>query len=95
DTRTTVMIKNIPNRISDKQLMAHIDNVCPRKIDFLLTSGRNAGYAFVNFITVQDLMHFAKAKLGEKWNMVLSEKVLQMSYADYQSVVYYLSVTVR
>ncbi|KAK7015980.1 RNA recognition motif 2-domain-containing protein, partial [Favolaschia claudopus] len=91
DTRTTVMIKNIPNRISDKELMAHIDNVCPRKIDFLylrmdFRTGRNAGYAFVNFITVQDLMHFAKAKLGEKWNMVLSEKVLQMSYADYQSI---------
>ncbi|KAK7020908.1 RNA recognition motif 2-domain-containing protein [Favolaschia claudopus] len=89
DTRTTVMIKNIPNRISDKELMAHIDHVCPRKIDFLylrmdFRTGRNAGYAFVNFITVQDLMHFAKAKLGEKWNMVLSEKVLQMSYADYQ-----------
>ncbi|KAK6971401.1 RNA recognition motif 2-domain-containing protein [Favolaschia claudopus] len=72
DTRTTVMIKNIPNRISDKELMAHIDNVCPRKIDFLylrmdFRTGRNAGYAFVNFITVQDLMHFAKAKLGEKW----------------------------
>ncbi|KAK7005596.1 meiosis protein mei2 [Favolaschia claudopus] len=72
DTRTTVMIKNIPNKMSDKDLMAYIGNAC------------NVGYAFVNFISVQDLLHFAKAKLGEKWNMFSSEKVLQMSYANYQ-----------
>ena len=35
DTRTTVMIKNIPNKMSDKDLIAFIGKVCPRKIDFL------------------------------------------------------------
>jgi hypothetical protein len=35
DTRTTVMIKNIPNKMSDRDLMAYIGKVCPRKIDFL------------------------------------------------------------
>jgi hypothetical protein len=30
--------------------------------------GCNVGYAFVNFINVQDLLRFAKAKLGEKWS---------------------------
>ncbi|KAJ7188136.1 RNA recognition motif 2-domain-containing protein [Mycena filopes] len=89
DTRTTVMIKNIPNKMSDKDLMAYIGAVCARKIDFLylrmdFQNGCNVGYAFVNFINVQDLLRFAKAKLGEKWNMFSSEKVLQMSYANYQ-----------
>ncbi|KAJ7072243.1 RNA recognition motif 2-domain-containing protein [Mycena amicta] len=89
DTRTTVMIKNIPNKMNDKDLMAFIGNVCHRRIDFLylrmdFQNGCNVGYAFVNFITVQDLLRFAKAKLGEKWNMFSSEKVLQMSYANYQ-----------
>ncbi|KAJ7703102.1 hypothetical protein B0H17DRAFT_1127438 [Mycena rosella] len=89
DTRTTVMIKNIPNKMSDKDLMAYIGGVCARKIDFLylrmdFQNGCNVGYAFVNFINVQDLLRFAKAKLGEKWNMFSSEKVLQMSYANYQ-----------
>ena len=67
--------------------------------------GCNVGYAFVNFIHVQDLLRFAKARLGVKWylyisylsigvndnsshfpsrNMFSSEKVLQMSYANYQ-----------
>ncbi|KAF8893952.1 hypothetical protein BD779DRAFT_1669467 [Infundibulicybe gibba] len=89
DTRTTVMIKNIPNKMSDKDLIAYIGKVCPRRIDFLylrmdFRNGCNVGYAFVNFITVQDLLCFARKKLGEKWNMFSSEKVLQMSYANYQ-----------
>ncbi|TFK44789.1 hypothetical protein BDQ12DRAFT_35519 [Crucibulum laeve] len=89
DTRTTVMVKNIPNKMSDKDLIAYIAKVCPRKIDFLylrmdFQNGCNVGYAFVNFIHVQDLLLFAKKRLGEKWNMFSSEKVLQMSYANYQ-----------
>ncbi|KAF9012409.1 RNA recognition motif 2-domain-containing protein [Cyathus striatus] len=89
DTRTTVMIKNIPNKMTDKDLITYIGNVCPRKIDFLylrmdFQNGCNVGYAFVNFIQVEDLLVFAKQRLGQKWNMFSSEKVLQMSYANYQ-----------
>jgi RNA recognition motif 2 len=42
------------------------------------------GAAFVNFIDVEDLLLFAKTKLGVKWNMYSSDKVLQMSYANVQ-----------
>ncbi|KIK67327.1 hypothetical protein GYMLUDRAFT_37419 [Collybiopsis luxurians FD-317 M1] len=89
DTRTTIMIKNIPNKMTDRDLMAYIAKVCPKKIDFLylrmdFKNGCNVGYAFVNFITVSDLLKFAKMRLGQKWNMFSSEKVLQMSYANYQ-----------
>ena len=70
---------------------------------FLFFPGCNTGYAFVNFIHVQDLLRFAQPRLGEKWggniyiygwlyfdafhdwNMFSSEKVLQMSYANYPS----------
>lgn len=34
DTRTTVMIKNVPNKLSDKELIEFIGKVCPRKFDF-------------------------------------------------------------
>jgi hypothetical protein len=34
DTRTTVMIKNIPNKMSDKDLLAFIEQVVERGIDF-------------------------------------------------------------
>ena len=40
--------------------------------------------AFVNFITVQDLITFCKARLGVKWNMFQSEKVLNATYGNYQ-----------
>ena len=33
--------------------------------------GCNVGYAFVNFITVQDLLLFAKTQIGVKWCVVL------------------------
>ena len=35
DTRTTVMVKNIPNKMTDRELIAYINTVCPRRIDFL------------------------------------------------------------
>jgi len=34
DMRTTVMIKNIPNKMTDKDLMTFIERVCRRRIDF-------------------------------------------------------------
>jgi hypothetical protein len=87
DMRTTVMIKNIPNKMTDKDLMTFIERVCVRRIDFfylrmdfkngmhallwqvtwLTETGCNVGYAFVNFITVDDLLRFAKARLGVRW----------------------------
>jgi hypothetical protein len=34
ENRTTVMIKNIPNKMTDKELLEVIDSVVPRAIDF-------------------------------------------------------------
>jgi RNA recognition motif 2 len=57
DTRTTVMIKNIPNKMSDKDLIAFIAKVCPCKIDFLyLRMDFQNGMVF--FIVSNDLMHW-------------------------------------
>ncbi|CAE6453775.1 unnamed protein product [Rhizoctonia solani] len=89
DTRTTIMLKNIPNKMSTKNLIDFIDAVTPRAIDFLylrfdFQNECNVGYAFVNFINVSDLLKFMKARLGRKWNMYASEKVLGAGYANYQ-----------
>lgn len=107
------MIKNIPNKMSDLDLERYINGVegCERSIDFLYLrmdfgNGCNVGYAFVNFIRVEELVRFVRERLGVKWcvgffaffdvssidgksffrNMYSSEKVLQMSYANYQYV---------
>lgn len=39
------------------------------------------GYAFVNFTSVRALYEFYDAKVGRKWNMFSSDKVLQVSSA--------------
>jgi hypothetical protein len=39
---------------------------------------RQVGYAFVNFTSVNALYEFIQAKVGKKWNMFSSEKVLQV-----------------
>ncbi|CAE6436073.1 unnamed protein product [Rhizoctonia solani] len=89
DTRTTLMLKNIPNKMSTKNLIDFIEVVAPRAIDFLylrfdFQNECNVGYAFVNFISISDLLKFMKARLGRKWNMYASEKVLGAGYANYQ-----------
>jgi hypothetical protein len=37
------------------------------ELDADVCAGCNVGYAFVNFIYVEDLLLFAKSKLGVKW----------------------------
>lgn len=86
DTRTTVMIKNIPNKMTAQDLLGFINEVSPRCIDFCylrmdFSNGCNVGYAFVNFITVEDLVHFTRSRLGVKWYVVNSPIVLsQLTY---------------
>ncbi|WVR05109.1 hypothetical protein IAU60_002121 [Kwoniella sp. DSM 27419] len=77
DRRTTVMIKDVPNKLSRQELVDILNEVVPRDYDFV-------GYAFVNFCSVRALYQFIQAKVGKKWNMFSSEKVLQVSYADIQ-----------
>ncbi|KAL0574303.1 hypothetical protein V5O48_007661 [Marasmius crinis-equi] len=89
DTRTTVMIKNIPNKLSSDDLYAFISAVVPRRVDFLylrmdFSNACNFGYAFVNFMGVEDLLKFAKERVGRKWNLHSSSKILEMCYANYQ-----------
>ncbi|KAK7034770.1 hypothetical protein VNI00_012177 [Paramarasmius palmivorus] len=89
DKRTTVMVKNIPNKVTGKELQIFIDEACGRRIDFMYLridyrTRANYGYAFVNFLTCQDLLRFVRAKMNRKWNLHSSEKVVQVNYARLQ-----------
>lgn len=89
DPRTTCMIKNIPNKITDEMLFNFVNEICPRGFDFLylrmdFKARLNVGYAFINFLSVENVLKFAKAKLGVKWGVFLSEKTVQMCYASIQ-----------
>ncbi|KAL7422251.1 hypothetical protein Q5752_002897 [Cryptotrichosporon argae] len=71
---------------------AHGDDgkVVPGEFDFVylrfdFNNHCNVGYAFVNFTNVGALYRFIQARVGKKWNMFSSEKVLQVSYANIQN----------
>ncbi|WVF72272.1 hypothetical protein IAT40_007084 [Kwoniella sp. CBS 6097] len=70
DYRTTVMIKDVPNKLSRQELVDILQEVVPGDFDFV----------YLRF----DFQNCCNAKVGKKWNMFSSEKVLQVSYADIQ-----------
>ncbi|KAH8923852.1 hypothetical protein BT69DRAFT_1308275 [Atractiella rhizophila] len=83
------MIKNVPNRMTDIDLMSFVDEVVPRKYDFLylrvdFRSKANVGYGFINFIDIDSLLRFCRAKLGVKWGVFSSDKICLASYASIQ-----------
>nr|XP_019013455.1 uncharacterized protein I206_01522 [Kwoniella pini CBS 10737]OCF52236.1 hypothetical protein I206_01522 [Kwoniella pini CBS 10737] len=84
DPRTTVMVKDVPNKLSREELVKILEEVVPGDYDFVylrfdFKNCCNVGYAFVNFCSVAALYQFIQAKVGKKWNMFSSEKVLQVS----------------
>lgn len=83
DKRTTVMIKDVPNKLSREELVNILREVVPNEFDFVylrfdFNNHCNVGYAFVNFTSIQALLTFVELKAGRKWNMFASEKVLQV-----------------
>ncbi|BGP42070.1 hypothetical protein JCM10449v2_006072 [Rhodotorula kratochvilovae] len=89
DVRTTVMIKNIPNKLKDVEVMDFIEEVVGRAFDFFYlrcdySNDCNVGYGFCNFTSTAALLAFAKARLGTRWNRCGSDKLVVISYANIQ-----------
>ncbi|KAK9021206.1 hypothetical protein V6N11_011206 [Hibiscus sabdariffa] len=89
DSRTTLMIKNIPNKYTSKMLLAAIDEHCRGTYDFIylpidFKNKCNVGYAFINMIDPQQIIPFHKAFDGKKWEKFNSEKVANLAYARIQ-----------
>ncbi|XP_050221418.1 protein MEI2-like 1 isoform X1 [Mercurialis annua] len=89
DKRTTLMIKNIPNKYTSKMLLAAIDEYCRGTYDFIylpidFKNKCNVGYAFINMIDPQQITPFHKAFNGKKWEKFNSEKVASLAYARIQ-----------
>ncbi|KAL1326674.1 protein MEI2-like 4 isoform X2 [Arachis hypogaea] len=89
DTRTTLMIKNIPNKYTSKMLLAAIDERCRGTYDFLylpidFKNKCNVGYAFINMIDAAQIIPFHQTFNGKKWEKFNSEKVASLAYARIQ-----------
>ncbi|OMO82834.1 hypothetical protein COLO4_22797 [Corchorus olitorius] len=89
DTRTTLMIKNIPNKYTSKMLLAAIDEFHRGTYDFLylpidFKNKCNVGYAFINMLSPSHIIPFYEAFNGKKWEKFNSEKVASLAYARIQ-----------
>ncbi|CBI30812.3 unnamed protein product, partial [Vitis vinifera] len=89
DTRTTLMIKNIPNKYTSKMLLAAIDEYHRGTYDFLylpidFKNKCNVGYAFINMLSPSHIIPFYQAFNGKKWEKFNSEKVASLAYARIQ-----------
>jgi hypothetical protein len=89
DTRTTLMIKNIPNKYTSKMLLAAIDEQFRGTYDFIylpidFKNKCNVGYSFINMIDPLHIVPFFQAFNGKKWEKFNSEKVASLAYARIQ-----------
>lgn len=89
DTRTTLMIKNIPNKYTSKMLLAAIDEHHRKTYDFLylpidFKNKCNVGYAFINMTSPAHIIPLYQAFNGKKWEKFNSEKVASLAYARIQ-----------
>ncbi|XP_076960230.1 protein MEI2-like 4 [Bidens hawaiensis] len=89
DRRTTLMIKNIPNKYTSKMLLAAIDERHRGTYDFIylpidFKNKCNVGYAFINMTEPPLIIPFYQAFNGKKWEKFNSEKVASIAYARIQ-----------
>ncbi|XP_059316237.1 protein MEI2-like 4 isoform X1 [Lycium ferocissimum] len=89
DKRTTLMIKNIPNKYTSKMLLAAIDERHRGTYDFIylpidFKNKCNVGYAFINMTDPSLIVPFYHAFNGKKWEKFNSEKVASLAYARIQ-----------
>lgn len=90
DVRTTVMLRNIPNKLSIWQLKDIIDRSAHGTYDFMylrmdFTKMTNVGYAFINFIDPEFILGLVADVVGKPW-VGRSIRTAEISYATIQGL---------
>ncbi|KAF3770366.1 hypothetical protein M406DRAFT_285012 [Cryphonectria parasitica EP155] len=89
DVRTTIMLRNIPNKVDQAMLKNIVDESSWGKYDFMylridFANDCNVGYAFINFVDPLDIIDFVNARGNQRWNCFKSDKIAEISYATIQ-----------
>lgn len=89
DTRTTVMIKNIPNKFTRDKILLIINQHFQGAYDLFILptdskANKNFGYAFINFIHSFYLINFYHIFNGKSWIGTNSKKICEISYSKIQ-----------
>lgn len=89
ETRTALMIRNIPNKYNQKMLLSTLEDQHRGHFDFVylpidFKNKCNVGYAFINFTKPEHIEPFYNAFHGKKWGRFNSEKVCEITFARIQ-----------
>lgn len=89
ETRTALMIRNIPNKYNQKMLLSTLEEGHKGHFDFIylpidFKNKCNVGYAFINFTKPEFIEAFYKEFHGKKWGRFNSEKVCEITFARIQ-----------
>ncbi|RDW89423.1 hypothetical protein BP6252_01455 [Coleophoma cylindrospora] len=89
DVRTTIMLRNIPNKITVEMLIKIVNETSFGMYDFLylridFSNDCNVGYCFMNFEDPLNIVPFIYARANQKWHHFKSDKVAEISYATIQ-----------
>ena len=89
DKRTTLIIRNIPNKYTMQLFQNEINEHFYGKYDILylpldFVNKTNLGFGFINFIDPIHILYFYSEFFGKKWNIFNSEKRCQLAYAKIQ-----------
>lgn len=89
ERKTTLMIKNIPNKYNKELMLETIDEHFYDAYDFFylpidFNNNCNVGYAFINFKELKFIESFFKRFNNKKWAIFNSEKICSIKYARIQ-----------
>ena len=89
DKRTTLIIRNIPNKYTISLLLDELNQNFENKFDIVYLpqdyiNNSNLGFGFINFVNHMHLILFYDEFVGKKWNCFNSKKRCQLAYSKYQ-----------
>ncbi|KAJ8908070.1 hypothetical protein NDN08_008166 [Rhodosorus marinus] len=89
ETRTALMIRNIPNKYNQKMMLQTLENNHKGVFDFFylpidFKNKCNVGYAFINFRSPVHIVPFFEEFHRRKWMKFNSEKVCEITFARIQ-----------
>ena len=89
DKRTTLIIRNIPNKYTIPLLLIELNENFRGKFDTIYLPqdkirDSNLGFGFINFINPFHLILFYEKFMGKKWNFFNSQKKCFLAYSNYQ-----------
>lgn len=89
DARTTIMVRNIPNKYNQIMLLEEVNLNHEGTYDFFylpidFKNKCNVGYCFINFLEPEFIVPFVNEFNGRRWKSFNSEKVCAVTFARIQ-----------